>query len=376
MGTHRNTIELNGKTYDVSTGKPAHHKPAGHSANAKPAASPRVMDGFFRASPKTTKPAAHQVKPVVAAEPKHIAAPVKPKPAVSRPKAHHATHRKPQSSKTLLRQAVSKPIIEVPAANNTGQIKARTPENLRLKRASAVPKSRVITRFGNLSQPEPIPKKVAPLAVKQPPEHAGKHKQQSKPATMHKTHESSAEAHFKKALANAHAHEHHAAKKPRNRRIAHKLGLSRRGTKFATATLAALLLVGFFAYQNIPNISMRIAATRAGFSAQMPNHTPAGFGVSGPVQYGPGYVAVNFASRSDDQNFKVSQRVSSWNSEALADNFLNENGKQYQTYEDKGRTIYVYDGNNATWVNGGVWYQIEGTNNLKNDELISIASSM
>lgn len=332
------------------------------------------MDGFFRGSNQNVKPVVANAKPAPA--PSHTASPVKPKPAVNRPAAHHAKHRKPQSSKTLLRQAVSKPIIEVPTTTNASKVKPRTPESVRLERASAVPKSRVITRFGNLSQPEPIPQKVAPLAVKQPPAHAAGHQHQTthhKPATVH---ESPAEAHFKKALANAHAHEHHAAKRPHKRRIAHKLGLSRKGTKFATATLAVLLLVGFFAYQNIPNISMRIAATRAGFSAQMPGHTPAGFGVSGPVQYGPGYVAVNFASRSDDQNFKVSQRVSSWNSEALADNFLNENGKQYQTYQDKGRTIYVYDGHNATWVNGGVWYQIEGTNNLKNDELINIASSM
>ncbi len=332
------------------------------------------MDGFLRAPRKPQQ----ATKPTPVAAPIHQAAPKTPlaqhKSSVTRTPAHHKAHRKPQPSKTLIRRAVSKPIIESPTPEQTNEIKARTPENLRLTRAQAVKKSRVISRFGNLSQPDPIPQKVTPLAVKQPPEH----KRTVAPHTSvvaEKHVESAAEKHFNKALANAHAHEHHASKKSK-KRIAHKLGLGKRGARFASATLAVLLLVGFFAYQNIPNISMRIAASKAGFSAQMPTHTPAGFGVSGPVQYGPGYVSVNFASRSDEQTFTVSQRVSSWNSEALADNFLSKNDKQYQAYEDKGRTIYVYDGNNATWVNGGIWYQIEGTNSLKNDELISIANSM
>lgn len=344
------------------------------------------MDGFFRKPSKTITPhkshTSHTPTPKPAPQPTTPTIRT-PKPAVARSNANHAAHRKPQPSKTLLRKAVSKPVFETPAEKEQRKILAHTAESERLKRAQAVAKSRVISRFGNLSQPEPIPKKVAPLSVKQPPEHATNATKPAhqKPAhTTAHTHESAAEAHFKKALAHANAHEKHAVKKPHYRRISNKLskklGLGRKGMRVATASLALVLLAGFFAYQNIPNISMQIAANRAGFSAHMPGYTPAGFGASGPVQYGPGYVAVNFSSRSDEQQYKVVQRVSNWNSEALADNFLAENGKQYQTFEDKGRTIYVYDGNNATWVNGGIWYQIEGANNLKNDELISIASSM
>lgn len=338
------------------------HKPITHSK------APKNMDGFFH-KPGAKKAAAHTAKPAA------IAAPAKAKPAVTRPSAKHGMGRKPQPSKTLVRHAVSKPVFETPESTAEHEIHSRTPENLRLKRAQSVPKSRVISRFGNLSQPDPIPQKVTQLAVKQPPE--PEHKKTAHHHTpAHHVPESAAETHFKKALESANAHEKHAVKKPKTRRIAHKLGLGRKGMRVATASLALLLLAGFFAYQNIPNISMQIASSRAGFSAQMPGYTPAGFGVSGPMQYGPGYVAVNFASRSDDQNFKVTQRVSSWNSEALADNFLAKNDKQYQAFEDKGRTIYVYDGGNATWVNGGVWYQIEGNTNLKNDQLVDIASSM
>lgn len=121
---------------------------------------------------------------------------------------------------------------------------------------------------------------------------------------------------------------------------------------------------------------MRIAASRAGFNAAIPSYQPSGFGMKGPIEYGPGQVTLNFKSNSDERNFHVTQRVSSWNSEALLTNFVTTNNKSYQTYQDKGRTIYIYDGSNATWVSNGVWYQIEGKSNLNSDQLIKLANSI
>lgn len=140
--------------------------------------------------------------------------------------------------------------------------------------------------------------------------------------------------------------------------------------------LAALLLTGFFVYQNIPNLSMRVASTRAGFSAQLPGYKPAGFSQEKLVSYAPGKVTVSFRSNSDERQFQLTQQSSNWNSQALADNYLAKADKQYQTFQASGKTIYIYDNSSATWVNGGVWYQIEGQSDLSSDQLLKIANSI
>jgi hypothetical protein len=121
---------------------------------------------------------------------------------------------------------------------------------------------------------------------------------------------------------------------------------------------------------------MKVAAARAGFSASMPGYSPSGFAFKGPVQYSAGQVVVSFKSNTDDRNFKLTQQTSSWSSDSLLNNYVAAGGKEYQTYQDRGRTIYIYDGSNATWVNGGVWYQIEGNADLSSDQLVRIASSL
>jgi hypothetical protein len=72
----------------------------------------------------------------------------------------------------------------------------------------------------------------------------------------------------------------------------------------------------------------------------------------------------------------LSQRSSEWNSDALVQNFVATSRRAYQSYQDNGKTIYIYEGNNATWVDGGVWYQIEGNASLNSDQLLRIAKSL
>ncbi len=355
MGNHRNVIELNGKTYDVLSGKIV--DPQVRGASKKPARAAKSVDGFTRVSGGLAS------RPAPAA-----IAPKAPKPARTA-NISASAKRKPIASKTLMRSAVAKPTIKPTQVHTSAnKVQERMTNDVRLKRAQAVAKSGAISRFGATSRTA-ITKKVQPLKVSAAPAHNQHHK--ANPNPQPRVHSSSAEQHFNRALANANSHEklaphHH---KKRQSKL-HKT------TRWASVALAVILLAGFFGYQNVPKISMRIAANKAGFSANLPDHVPGGFGLSGPVKYGPGYISVNFASRNDDEHFVLSQQVSEWNSEALVDNFLVKNDKEYQTFEDKGRTIYVYEGSNATWVNGGVWYQIEGNNSLKNDELVQVASSM
>jgi hypothetical protein len=55
---------------------------------------------------------------------------------------------------------------------------------------------------------------------------------------------------------------------------------------------------------------------------------------------------------------------------------VTSNKHPYQPFEANGRTIYIYDGNKATWVDGGVWFNIDGKANLNSDQLLKIADSL
>ncbi len=366
MGTHKNVIRLNGKVYDAKTGKQVSMQPArqgkqGHHATARTGVS---VDGFFggHKKPVSSRPTKAAVKP---AQPKPTRAP------------KHTLHHKQQRSKTLMRSAVSKPSMPMPKAEpkkHTVEPEANI-ANDKIKRALAIPKSSLITKFSN-STHRGIQTQTRPLPVKKAP--AGKvtkssvtmpHATQSVPA------QTSAETHFRNAISKSHSHEQSKPRVKKRSNLARRFGISRKALNASAGALAVVLLFGFFAYQNVPNFSMQIAAARAGFDAKMPSYKPSGFALGGPIQYGPGHITVNFSSNSDDRNFSVSEQVSSWNSEALADNYLTANGKTYQTYQDKGRTIYLYDNSNATWVNGGVWYKVDGNGILSNDQLVRVANS-
>ena len=121
---------------------------------------------------------------------------------------------------------------------------------------------------------------------------------------------------------------------------------------------------------------MRVASTRAGLDANLPAYQPAGFKISGPIKYQPGAVTVTYKSNTDERNFNVTQKNSSWNSETLLGSFVSPTKEPYQTFQAKGRTIYMYSGDKATWVDGGIWYTVDGKANLNSDQLLKIAESL
>ncbi len=358
MRKQQHLIELNGKLYDTSSGSVVDKAPT----IIKPAASGRVMDGVIH------KPSPTVIKP-------QVAAPATPKKvrSAAKPTAAHT----PQRTKTLARHAIKKP---APSASIRARSGVLTSPKTSVHKQEAsdvnVQKSSKISRFGNMSFGG-ITKRSEAVSVAPVPATPPAITHTAKPANLHKKQQHASEKLVNEAIRNAHnperssTHTHH-----RKHRVANKLGISPKLARLSAGALAALLIVGFIAYQNAPNLSLRLAATRAGFSAHMPGYQPSGFGLSGPIEYGPGQVTLNFRSNSDERNFHVVQRVSDWNSVALLSNFVTPNHQSYQTYEDNGRTIYIYDGSNATWVNGGVWYQIEGNSSLSSDQLIRIANSI
>jgi hypothetical protein len=348
-------IEINGKKYDALTGKLIQDKPTAPVQKTTFQPQVGVVDGFTR-RPKPTSPRS----------------------------VRHAV-KAPQKSQTLARSAVKKPhpktAVTTPAVSPITKPTLKTPE-VRAQRARTTAKSPDIQKFPHTEKPRTsVVKHAHELAVQHPTQHALSAPQQQKQIAPHANHPSKkhTEAVLQAALQSATTHEslHHQHAHPKKpRRLTKKLGISPRVAALSSSVLAFVLLAGFFAVQNVPNLSMRVASTRAGFAAEMPGYKPAGFSFKGPIAYQAGRVSVTFKSNTDDRQFTLTQSSSNWNSDALLANYVASEKKQYQTYLDKGRTLYIYDNSNASWVDNGIWYQIEGDSSLTTDQLIRIASSL
>ncbi len=370
--SHQNIIELNGKLYDAKTGQLMNKdkSPAPKESSSKSTAKGvgKVLDGFV--SRKHTSPTTAQIRKPSG---RSLFRKSQSSPA---PVKHHKT----QKASTLMRKSVKKP---APGKSmSQPEIHGVTTNVSRFERALSVPKSKLVSRFNRSLEPK-VSVKMSPLAVASAPKEHKQAQHQSVNTAKHsrqaveQAQPTSANSRlFKRAMDKSTSHEEVRKAHPRKHRLARALGVKPKHVRYGSSLVAVLLLVGFFAYQNVPNFSMRIAATKAGFNASIPSYKPAGFALAGPIEYGPGYITIGFQSNSDERNFHVTQRVSQWSSESLLENFLVANNKTYQTYQDKGRTIYIYDNSNATWVNGGVWYQVDGNSSLSSDQLIRIANSI
>lgn len=165
------------------------------------------------------------------------------------------------------------------------------------------------------------------------------------------------------------------AKKSLKDRVADKLKQGRNSSVIA-ASLAALLLIGYVTYLNIPRMALRVASGRAGFAAELPGYAPSGFRFSGPVAYSPGELTLQYSSNTDNRYYQVKERETPWDSQTLLDNYVAQETELYSTYQERGLTIYVFDGSTATWVNGGIWYTIDGASQLTSEQLLKIAASL
>lgn len=350
-----NTIVINGKHYDAKTGRLVSvASKANHSKKPAPIKqNGTALDGFSR---RTSSPV---------------------------PTAH-TVHAKTEKSKTLRRDAVRKPSVPKVHAKTTPAHKtsphtqasrqhgATAKDHERAERAATVPKSSLISRFGaSVPLHKPTHKTIAHVPVAQAPS-----------ITTHSAPPISVPLGlpnpFDNALQNATSHEQPLRnhKTSKRHKIAKALRISPRGVSLGSFVLAGLLLGGFFVYQNIPNLAMRVAAARSGVSAALPGYKPGGFAMAGPITYSPGKISISYRSTTDERAYQVTQSRSEWDNETLLDKFVSADRRIYQTYQDKGKTIYIYNGSNATWVDNGVWYQVEGASSLNSDQLLRIANSL
>jgi hypothetical protein len=182
---------------------------------------------------------------------------------------------------------------------------------------------------------------------------------------------------FDEALASATSHAQSAPKQPAHRRVSHHLKRHPHIYRGTAALIIALALVGVLGYLDRVQLQLKMVSFRAGFQASLPNYHPNGYNFKYINQNaGSGAIVASFADLPANQSYKFVQQKSNWNSQTLLQNYVATASPNYSTYEVGGQTVYVYGGHNATWVNGGIWYQLHASSaNLSDDQLLAIARS-
>jgi hypothetical protein len=338
------TVTINGIIYDAQTGLPLRKAPAATTA-AAPA----------------------------------------PTPTVTQPRARHSQHihQATQKSATLNRAVVKK---HVP----TPQKQAIQPRRTVQAPTVAVTTSHTVTRFApHPTGAKPTPRMMDIGPVSHPM--AVKAQQKMRPAPVTPKHTPVAHATQPVATAAPITHAPKPSQVIKNEAIAEALDKAphhnapaksvkpsrKRGrlASITSASLALIMLAGYFTYLNMPNLSVRVAAAQAGFDATYPGYRPDGYRVN-KVAYAEGQVGIQYVANGGSQGFTVKQEKSGWDSSALLANYVEPTSHGgYIPHSEQGITVYVFN-NNAAWVNDGIRYTIQGDAPLSSEQILDIATSM
>lgn len=338
----RNTIIINGKVYDALSGLPA--------------AAPDPITPK-RSAPKSPRHAFSDVGPAV---------PVKPigQPKLTRQQTlkANAVHQTLKKSQTLRRDGVKAPVSQSSDLRRKPQL-------------GHVAKSPHITKFAASQQ------------AAKAPTHATQ--QTEKPVVSHIV------TRAQQTVAKAAAPERLTSRALKEKLIAERLAAvdttpagKEKGARqslftskprlasLITACFAFVVLGGYLTYLNMPNLSVRVAASQAGIAASFPDYRPDGYRFTGPVAYAPGQVSIAFKANGGNHGYTIKEQSSSWDSQAVYDNLVAKaSDGGYITNSQQGLTVYTY-GNKAAWVNGGILYTIDGDAPLSNEQLLGIAGSL
>lgn len=361
MGNNtKNVIDINGKRYDAVSGSVINS-----------------VDGFRAAGQASAPVASLSAPPLVPTK--------QPARAAHAPAPHVAPH-KPQKAATLMRSAVKKPdlrakkliakstagtVATVPGREVNTKLSHASIDPRREKRAKRVLQSPAVSRYGNISTVDSLFARPALTALTPQAPSGGASNNQLTAGTPLRpiSHVTKQPDIFEQAMARATSHE----------QVHTPTRHSMKRGRFAAAAsvgLVVVLFLGIFAYFNAPELSLRLASSRAGFEARLPHYSPAGF-TFGNLTYSPGNVTISYKDGDNNtRQFGITQRVSDWDSEGLLSNFVSSAASAYQTYERAGRTVYFYGDNSATWVDSGVWYTIDGRNSLTKNQVLDMAGSL
>ncbi len=163
------------------------------------------------------------------------------------------------------------------------------------------------------------------------------------------------------------------------KKLKHKKHLFRSHPLATSLTLIVAIFIGgsILFFHNLNQITIDIAASRAGFTPTTTKAMPSGFNLV-KVSYSAGIIETSFKSNSDNRSYSIIEKKSNLTNNQLLDNYvLNKAGLNYQTISEPNLTIYTYNNNSIiTWVKNGIWYLIKNNNSLSTHQIIDIALSM
>lgn len=334
----KQTITINGRTYDAVTGLPITQAVAAHPKTGAPKPAEHRVRAFSDIGPAQNR--------VLAPHEVHAAA--------------QAMHITTQKSQTLYRQALKRPNVETVTAPQRQQ--ERSP--LISRYATPHPELNQKVEPAKPAPEEPIrPAMVHPTVAKALQSRAPAQTAPQLTGTDLK------EQLIKERLAEV------GTTPPKEQKKRNWLSRQPRLVTVLSSTLALLILGGYLTYITLPSISLRVAASRAGVNASMPDYKPDGYSLDGPITYSPGEVVISYKSNTNASGYKLTQKASNWDSQAVLDNFVSKQTDNYLTFQERGITVYTFS-NKAAWVNGGILYTVDGNAALSSDQVLRVATSL
>lgn len=147
-------------------------------------------------------------------------------------------------------------------------------------------------------------------------------------------------------------------------------------TLMITCATTAVFAFIYFISSTSSDVSLKVAASQSGIEASYPDYIPRGYELS-DITSASGKVTMNFKN-SDGEAFTLVEESSTWDSNALLNNYIRENYEDdsYAVVVEQGLTIYM--GNSwEAWVNGGILYKLNVTaGSLTKKQLKTIATSV
>ncbi|MBX4201350.1 DUF4367 domain-containing protein [Candidatus Saccharibacteria bacterium] len=294
----------------------------------------------------------------------------------------HQLHKRTDKTHTLMRGSLKKPV-----AHLTSKIQKVTPglSPQRAARAKSTAKHSQVKRFGypgegTNSGPQVVQGEVVPRNIHH---HAAPVPKASSsaialPSMVTSASHQKLERLLDEALTKANSHKQ-ALRYQAARHFWQKPGfLGRRaGLKIGVCAVILLLLIGFVAWQKLPQFSVKVASNQANVDATVPSYSPEGYGFAGPASAQNSAVVIKYKNSGQaSQSYDISQKESNMTSNSLAHTIIPP-GSQVQTSQVGGNTIYVYGAkNDAAWVNNGVLHTISNNANLSTDEILKIVQGL
>lgn len=140
-------------------------------------------------------------------------------------------------------------------------------------------------------------------------------------------------------------------------------------------SVIALVLLGAYLWQvNYPNFALRLAAMRAGVTSGMPGYVPTGWSEAKEVKTSQG--TLSYSITKGDEKLTITEAKTSWDSQAVLEQHVLKDSTDYLALQAQGLTIYMYGKNQAAWVNHGSFYTMTGENQINQDDMIRIATSL